>query len=135
MDERRVKHLELIQAVITRFGTTSFVIKGWALTVSGALYGYTVNDPTWDLALVALFPALPFWFLDTFFLYNERLFRQLYDDVRRADSDVEPFSMDVGPYRETSSWWRAAGSITFVVFYGAIVAVGLGIVVVSLWST
>ena len=36
LDEVVVKHLELIQAVITRLANNSFLMKGWALTVTGA---------------------------------------------------------------------------------------------------
>ena len=41
--EARIKHLEFIQSVITRMATNSFLAKGWALTVAGALYGFAVN--------------------------------------------------------------------------------------------
>jgi hypothetical protein len=134
VNDLQVRHLELIQAVITRFSTTSFIIKGWSLTVSGALYGYTVSHLTWRLALVALFPVVPFWYLDTFFLYHERLFRCLYDDVRLNNSAIEPFAMHIGAYKSFPAWRSAATSVTLSVFYGMIVAVGLTILASSLWQ-
>lgn len=36
-DEARIKHLELIQAVIGRLGINGFLMKGWALTVAGVI--------------------------------------------------------------------------------------------------
>jgi hypothetical protein len=33
-----LKHLEFVQAVITRLANNSFLMKGWALTVAGAFY-------------------------------------------------------------------------------------------------
>lgn len=35
-EDRRIKHLELIQAVVGRLGNDGFLMKGWALTVAGA---------------------------------------------------------------------------------------------------
>lgn len=132
MDERQVKHLELIQRVVARFGTNSFIIKGWALTVSGALYGYTVSHLNWRLALVGLFPVVPFWYLDAYFLYHERLFRCLYDDVRRSSSAIEPFSMHIAGYKSFQAWRKTVASMTLTVFYGMIMAVGLTILVASI---
>lgn len=135
MDDKQIKHLEFIQGVITRFGSNSFLIKGWSLTITVALYGYTVSNLSWSLALVALLPGAIFWFLDTYFLRHERLFRRLYDEVRKPGSDVAPFSMNIQPYRELETWRKTAFSITLVPFYGTILAAGFIILVASLWPT
>jgi hypothetical protein len=42
-DSAWLKHLEFIQAVITRLANDSFLRKGWALTVAGAFYGFAVK--------------------------------------------------------------------------------------------
>lgn len=92
-NEKRVKHLELIQAVITRLGNDGFLVKGWALTITVALLGFAVNSTNWRLALVALVPSLAFWGLDAYFLQAERLYRTLYDRVARETPGIEPFFM------------------------------------------
>jgi hypothetical protein len=38
MDENKRKHLEFIQGVITRMNTSSFLIKGWTITLVSALF-------------------------------------------------------------------------------------------------
>lgn len=38
-----IKHLELIQAVVTRLANGSFLIKGWTMTVAGI---FSVLQPT-----------------------------------------------------------------------------------------
>ena len=47
-----LKHLEFIQAVITRLANDSFLMKGWALTVAGAFYGFAVKGTSgkWRLS-------------------------------------------------------------------------------------
>jgi len=92
-DDKRVKHLELIQGVITRLGNDGFLVKGWTLTIVGAIIGLAVNSKSGDLALVALVPSLAFWGLDAYFLSAERRYRALYDLVARQSPDVDPFFM------------------------------------------
>lgn len=92
-DDRRIKHLELIQAVISRLGNNGFLTKGWALTVAGALMGFAVSSGRAWLSAVSLLPTVLFWWLDGFFLRAERIFRCLYDRVRDGDDQVPPFFM------------------------------------------
>ncbi len=39
MIEKKLKHLEFIQNTITRMANNSFLLKGWTITVVGALIG------------------------------------------------------------------------------------------------
>ncbi|MEV3914595.1 MULTISPECIES: hypothetical protein [Streptomyces] len=121
LDDDRIRHLELIQTIVARMGNNSFLIKGWSLTVTGALLAYAVGNDKGSVALVSFLPVLAFWLLDGYFLYQERLFRRLYDRVRRQDTSVEPFAMDVTPGREEAGVLRAAVSPTLSGFYGGLV--------------
>ena len=91
----RVKHLEMIQAVIARLGSDSFLVKGWAVAATGVFLGFAVgNDQPW-LALPSVLITAMFWVLDTYYLRSERLFRLLYDRVRKVDPDhYDPFAMN-----------------------------------------
>ncbi|MDG9728642.1 MULTISPECIES: hypothetical protein [unclassified Streptomyces] len=120
LDEGRVKHLELIQMVVARMGNNSFLIKGWSLTVTGALLAFAVGNSEASVAVVSFVPIVAFWFLDAYFLYQERLFRRLYDRVRRPDATVEPFAMDVAQGREPAGVLKAAVSPTLSFFYGGL---------------
>ena len=92
-NDRRIKHMEMIQAVLARLGNDSFFVKGWAITVAGAFLGFAVNLENASLALASVLPTFLFWTLDTYYLWSERLFRDLYDLVREGSEDVEPFFM------------------------------------------
>lgn len=72
------KHLDHIQAVITRHNSNSFMIKGWAITICTVVLtvASTWKEPV--IALVALVPVFVFWVLDSFYLANERCFVSLY---------------------------------------------------------
>ncbi|GAB2873837.1 hypothetical protein GCM10027074_47000 [Streptomyces deserti] len=132
LDGDRVKHLEFIQAVITRMGTNSFLIKGWVLTLAAGLLAVSASRLSWQIATAGVVPLLCFWALDGYFLQQERLFRKLYDDVRRPDSTVEVMSMNVGPYLAGTSWRQSLLSKTVVLFHGALLVADLSIIVIAL---
>jgi hypothetical protein len=126
----RVKHLELIQTVIARLGNGSFLIKGWTLTIAAAIFALMANRLTWATGLVGLVPLIAFWALDGYFLWQERLFRCLYDDARKPDATVELMSMDTAAYQPLTTWRAATLSRTLALFYGGLVLIDLGLTVV-----
>ncbi|MGW0825744.1 hypothetical protein [Streptomyces sp. NPDC002845] len=132
LDADRVKHLEFIQAVITRMSGNSFLIKGWALTLAAALFAVSADRRSWAVAVSGLVPLACFWFLDGFFLRQEKLFRLLYEDVRRPDHPVEVFSMNVQPYAGRVRPLEATFSHTLTLFYGALLLTDVLLVVVNL---
>ena len=58
-----------------------------------------------------------FWILDGYFLWQEKLFRKVYDEVRKQD-DTD-FKMDAMKHRNApkSSWGAAIFSTTLIIFY------------------
>lgn len=130
--EERLKHLEFVQAVITRHANSSFLVRGWALTVIAAYLAIVATRFEPLLAAMALVPLLAFWALDGYFLWQERLFRALYDDVRVSAQQVEPMSMSVGAYASSTTWLAAAGSKTLVLFYGPLGVLDVVLVVAAL---
>ena len=76
---------------------------------------HDLQNPCIILSLII--PILGFWILDGYFLWQERLFRKVYDDVRtQADTD---FKMDVMKHKNKPkcSWISAMFSITLNIFY------------------
>lgn len=116
MENKRL-HLEMIQSVINRMANNSFLLKGWSTTLISALLALTAIKP-W----IALLPAFAFWFLDGYFLHQERLFRKLYDDVRvKNDNDID-FSMNTLPFiNSVDNWLKVTLSKTLRIFHGVII--------------
>ncbi len=115
----KIKHLEFIQAVITRMSTNSFLIKGWCVTLVAALIALAQKDAETTFVVLAYLPVLMFWILDAFFLWQERLFRRLYDHVRQITEDANvDFSMNTAPFaKDVQSWARVGFSRTLLLFY------------------
>lgn len=77
--EIKIKHLELLQSVVNRMASNSFLIKGWVTTLSSALFALSAKDSDQSYAFLAVYPALVFWGLDAYYLQLERKFRKKYD--------------------------------------------------------
>lgn len=117
--ERKLKHLEFIQNVITRMNTNSFMIKGWAITLISALFALAAGGTNRSYALVAYIPLPVFWALDAFFLSKERQYRDLYDHVRTLDENKIDFNMSTKPFEKNCSLWASSAfSRTLLSFYG-----------------
>ncbi len=117
--QKVVKHLEMTQDIVNRLGNNSFLLKSWSMTVIVAamvlIARQSIQSPYLVLALIL--PILGFWILDGYFLWQERLFRQVYNEVRLQD-DTD-FEMDVTKHRNKPkcSWASAAFSLTLIIFY------------------
>lgn len=93
--DNKIKYLEMIQSVISRMGGNSFKIKGWAITVIGALYAFWVSQDNFSILFLVLAVIFVFWLLDAYYLSLEREFRILYDKViQKNEEDKIDFKMD-----------------------------------------
>ncbi len=95
MSEKKIKYLEFIQNTITRMSTNSFIIKGWCITIFAAVYTLANKDSDKSYNLINYIIIPLFWYLNSYFLQNERKYRILYDNVRMLDEDNIDFSMEI----------------------------------------
>ena len=128
--EAKLKHLEFIQGVINRLAANSFQMKGWSVVLVAAILVLLAREGRLDAAPIALVPVVLFWGLDGYFLWQERLYRALYDHVRALDEADIDFSMSIVPIKISRSWFGATFSRTLVAFFLALtLAVGFVTVV------
>ena len=120
--EIKTKHLEMIQGVINRLSTNSFLLKGWSVVLVSALLALSAGDSNPAFIFLAYIPAFMFWGLDGYFLWEEKKFRALYDSVRRKDESDIDFSMDTAVVAgQAGSWVKATFSKTLVPFHGVLI--------------
>ena len=91
--EKKMKHLELIQGVINRMASNSFMLKGWAVTLVAGIFVLASKDTDKLYFLVAYIPVIVFWWLDAYYLLQERLYRSLYEKVQNSDENSINFSL------------------------------------------
>lgn len=126
MNEDTRKHLDFIQSAITRMSTNSFQIKGMTITVVTALI--TVYVATGNIIFIFLsgLPSLFFWFLDSYYLLQERKLRGIYEDVAEINNkvNVKLFEMPMHKYNSSLDkkyrYWNVFFSKTIAILYIAI---------------
>lgn len=92
-NENKIRHLEMIQGVINRMASNSFMLKGWAVTLVAGVFALAGKDTDKLYFLVAYIPIIIFWGLDSFYLLQERLYRELYKKVCSTDESSIDFSL------------------------------------------
>lgn len=124
--EKTIAHLGFIQAVISRMGNNSFLLKGWSVTLVAAIFALSAKDADHRFILLAYFPILIFWILDAFFLHKEKLFRKLYEEVALGHQSIDYFSMNTNVVNDkVKSIANVAFSKTILLFYGSMILVVL----------
>jgi len=114
-------HLEMIQGVVNRLSHNSFLLKGWTVVLVSAMFALAAKDTTPRFVYLALLPGIAFWCLDAYYLWQERLFRALYDHVRRLPAEGIDFSMDTKRAEASKvTWTGALFSKPLLAFHGAI---------------
>lgn len=129
--ETKMKHLEMIQGVINRMAGNSFLLKGWSVTLTSALFALAAKDANSFFVYLAYFPCATFWSLDGYFLRQERLYRKLYQHVANKKPDEIDFSMNAAAYEdEVESWLSTCVSVTLMTFHGTVFGAILTIMVI-----
>lgn len=132
--EDKCKHLELVQGVINRMASNSFMLKGWAVTLVAGIFALAGKDTDKLYFLVAYAPIIIFWGLDAYYLLQERLYRSLYDKVRQTDKDKIDFSLKATAQEFNSKKNRYDSCLfsgTELWFYLPLAIVCTGIIVIT----
>jgi len=94
-----IEEIKIIQDIIKRMADNSFKIKAWAITliVATLLIKSHLNN-----GAIALLPLLTFWFLDAYYLQQEKIFREIYKDkvANKSDNDETMFQINTLSYKK-----------------------------------
>lgn len=124
--EQKIKHLEFIQGVVNRMAANSFLIKGWCITLVSAIFALAAKDTNIKFIIIAYIPVSVFWILDGYYLWQERLFRDLYNQIRVKEERSIDFSMDTKTFEiGINTWINSIFSKTLYIFYIPLIIVML----------
>ena len=102
--ENKFKHMDYIQSAISRMASNSFYLKGWDITIISAIVALSFKESNWRLYACALILNIVFWFLDAYYLRQEKLFRELYSKVSKiSDDNLVDFSMNTSEFKKKIS--------------------------------
>lgn len=128
----KFKHLDYIQTAIGRMATSSFLFKGWAITIATGLSAFGAADTKVALLAIAIITTLLFWGLDGYYLWLERGFIALYNKVAATDEGHIDFSMAIDKSHGVRRWLETCWRPHLWVFYGVIIVVeAIGIAVLK----
>jgi hypothetical protein len=131
---QKMKHLELIQEIITRMASNSFLLKGWAVTLVVGIFSLAGKNIDKIYFLVTYVPICIFWFLDSYYLLQEKLYRVLYDYVREMDENHIDFSMNTkSPQFQTNeaTFVSCLFSKTELFFYIPLATITVSIIILT----
>ena len=132
--DKKLKHLEMVQSVINRMASNSFMLKGWAVTLVAGIFALAGKDTDKLYFLVAYVPVIVFWGLDAYYLLQERLYRSLYDKVRQTEKDNIDFSLKATTEEfggNKNCYYSCLLSTTELWFYLPLALVCTGIIIVT----
>ncbi len=117
------KEIDLIQNCINRMANNSFLLKGWAISIVAIVLTLSEDRTNSLFLFCAVFlPLLCFWYLDTFFLHTETMYRKMYEWVlaeRKKDNLDSQY--DLNPHRfkgDVKLFCKIMFSKTLRIFYG-----------------
>lgn len=96
------KEIDLIQANINRMSDKSFKCKSWLLAIIAAVIAIIPEkvDTFLIATAIALFDVC-FWWLDSYYIKLERLYRRKYEWViEKRKNGVRDLMYDLNPYNE-----------------------------------
>lgn len=118
-EEKVIEHLKMIQDSVSRMANNSFRLRGWSVVlVAGWLVSLaradvevipSLRETAQFRSIALLLPFVLIYLLDGYYLWQERLFRRLYDEVRQTKSTE--LSMDTGfgeHFRQRAAGYIAA---------------------------
>lgn len=118
MEESKMRHLEMIQEVISRMANNSFALKGWTVTLVAGIFtlsGDAIGTNFWFLFI----PIIIFWGLDALYLSKERSYRALYEHVAGLNPNQIDFNMEIRAFSgiKKIKFWNCLTSPTELFFY------------------
>ena len=75
--------------------------------INFSIFAIALQDRVKSFVILAFLPVFIFWALDGFYLWQERLFRSLYDYVRELEDNQIDFSMDVSRFETKDKWIKS----------------------------
>ena len=133
----KLKHLDMIEAIIERMAKNSFQLKGWTMTLVAAVAALASQSSDKRFIVLAFIPILGFWILDSFYLQQERKYKLLYKNVAaKLEEDID-FNLDnslatgTAEEMERLCFFKCIFSVTEFWFY-PLIAIAMIVLVILL---
>ena len=129
-----IEEIKVIQDVIKRMANNSFSVKTWTITLIVATLLFKGSN---NHIFIAFIPLIAFWFLDSYYLKQERLFREVHNWITtyRLENDDKLFNLNPTPFNDkVQSVFRIMFSVSTLPFYGSILIMLIGYILIIYWD-
>jgi len=130
-------YLTILQGVINRMATSSSSCKTWCITLVSAVIVIIADKGKPNYVWISAIPIVLFLLLDSYYLFLEKHFRRVYEDIVRklhfgtaTLDDMFEIAPSTGVALTSVGILRAGGSIAVWPFYALLI---LMLVVVKAW--
>ena len=117
--EAKLRHLEMIQTMISRMETNCFILKGWAVTLIAGVFVLASRELNPFYFLIAYLPTILLWFLDSYYIQQARKFRVLYTKIGESKETDPTLSIHApnSVQEDKTLYMQCLLSLTEVWFY------------------
>ena len=112
-DDSELKFLEFIQNIIARMNNNSFSIKQMSVTLLAAAFALYISTKNLHIFFISFLPIIVFYFLDAYYLWQERIFRKFY--TKAIKKEVPLFVVDTSGVKV--SYCKVLVSKSIALFY------------------
>ena len=99
--------------------------------LASALFALSSFESRQEFLFLAYIPVVIFWGLDGYCLWQERLYRALYNEIRCRDENLTDFDMSTARVSDKATWVGAIFSKTLIPFHGAIIGAIIVIMIIG----
>ena len=132
--DKKIHYLEMIQGVISRMASNSFLLKGWGVTLVAGIFALSAKETDKLYFIVAYIPIFVFWGLDSYYLLQERLYRSLYEKVSTTKENDIDFSLKATTEEfgnERNCYFNCLFSKTEICFYLPLAIICAGVILIT----
>ena len=132
-DDYKIKHLEMIQSIVSRMATNSFALKGWAVTLVVGIFAISAKESNSMFFILVYLPIIIFCLLDSYYLQLERKYRDLYSRTLDVELNEIDFKLKVDESDKTkeTTYWQCLLSGTEFCFYVPIAVLVLIVIIIA----
>ncbi len=122
----KIKHLEMVEAIIERMAKNCFQLKGWAMTLVAIVGSLAAKDSDKRFIILAFIPIIVFWLLDAYYLQQERRYKALYREIAEKKEEEIDFNLNTRKVRYLDEevkricFCKCVFSLSELLFYGAL---------------
>ncbi len=117
MTEQKIKHLEMIQQLISRMASNSFALKGWSITIIAGIFSLNHDKINSAMYILVCYIIVIFWILDSYYLQLERRYRSLYNNRLKENEVNFSMQMPLPKIEDKTTYMQALFSKTEIGFY------------------